>query len=122
MAMTLYEKLGGQGAIRATVTKMYEKILGDDRVSYFFADTDMDMLRRMNSEFVGMAFGAPHSYTGQSLQTAHAGLVAKGLNDTHFDIVAEHLAAAMRELEVAPELIDEGLAIVESVRGDVLGK
>lgn len=118
----LYEKLGGEDAVRATVTKMYEKILGDDRISFFFANTDMEKLRRMNAEFAAIAFGAPHRYTGQSLREAHAGLVKRGLNERHFDIMAGHLAAAMEELGMSPTLIEEGRAIIESVKKDVLGQ
>jgi len=120
---TLYEKLGGQGAVSATIAKMYEKILGDERVSIYFSDVDIKKLRCMTAEFVSMAFGAPSKYTGKSLRDAHTKLVEKdGLNDKHFDIVIEHLTRAMQELEVAPDLIKEGIAIVESVRKDVLNK
>lgn len=119
---SLYDKFGGEGTVLVIVSKMYERILGDDRISYFFADTDMAKLRRMNAEFVTIALGAPHKYTGRSLREAHRHLVEQGLNDQHFDIVSMHLTAAMNEVGLSTELIAEGKAIVESVRNDVLGK
>lgn len=123
MTTTLYDKLGGSGVVRATVTKMYEKILCDDRVSVFFCDTEMPKLRCMMIEFASMAFGAPLKYTGKDLRNAHKSLVTDmGLTDRHFDIVLQHLRTSMTELKVDPKLIEDGLAIVESVRGDVLNK
>ena len=38
-----------------------------------------------------MAFGGPNAYTGLDMRKAHAALVAKGLNDAHFDAVVELL-------------------------------
>jgi hemoglobin len=120
---SLYDKLGGEGAVRATIVKMYEKILSDERVSVFFANTDADKLRRMNNSFANMAFGNPSAHSAISLCAAHAPLVQKmGMNDTHFDIVAGHLADAMRELGMEEALIQEGQAAIESVRDAVMGR
>jgi hemoglobin len=69
-----------------------------------------------------MAFGGPNNYSGKDLREGHAHLVEDGLNDSHFDAVAGHLAATLGELNVADELIDEVMAIAGSTRGDVLGK
>jgi hemoglobin len=69
------------------------------------------------------ALGGPDEYRGRPLREAHANLVRdKDLTDAHFDRVAEHLSATLRELGVAPNLIDEAMATVGSVRGEVLGR
>lgn len=39
---TLYERLGGAPAIDAAVDIFYRKMLSDNRVNYFFDNTDMD--------------------------------------------------------------------------------
>ncbi|WP_235641400.1 hypothetical protein [[Limnothrix rosea] IAM M-220] len=39
---TLYEKLGGAAAVDLAVDNFYQKVLADDRVKAFFANTDMD--------------------------------------------------------------------------------
>ena len=39
---TLYDRLGGQGAIDAFVPLFYEKVLADDRISPFFRGVDID--------------------------------------------------------------------------------
>jgi hemoglobin len=69
-----------------------------------------------------MAFGGPHNYTGQDMRNGHAHLVARGLNDSHFDAVAENLSATLQELGVTQALIDQVMAIAGSTRNDVLGR
>lgn len=122
MAESLFERIGGEAAVIATVAKMYDKILDDDELAPFFEDIDVDKLRLSQSAFVTYAFGGPNNYSGQSLRVAHAKAVGDGLNSHHFDLVAGHLKSAMEELEVPTDLIDEALAIVGSTRADVLNQ
>ncbi|MCI5122395.1 MAG: group 1 truncated hemoglobin, partial [Candidatus Electrothrix sp. AUS4] len=99
-----------------------DKVLADDRVNGFFEGVDMDRQRAMQTAFLTFAFGGPNNYGGKDLRAAHAHLVAKGLNDTHFDIILEHLGATLKELGVPDELIGQAADVANSVRGDILGK
>jgi len=69
-----------------------------------------------------MAFGGPNNYTGKDLREGHRHLVARGLNDTHVDVVIEHLGATLRELGVGEDQIAQVAAIANSVRDDVLDR
>ena len=120
MTQSLFERIGGENAVRATVLKMYEKILADDLLAPFFEDIDVETLRRSQAAFVTVAFGGPNHYTGKGMRAAHAGAVKNGLSDIHFDKVATHLKSAMEELNVPANLIEEALTIVGSTRADVL--
>ena len=82
----------------------------------------MDRQRAMQTAFLTFAFGGPNAYEGKDLRAAHAHLVAKGLNDTHFDIILEHLGATLKELGVKDELIQQAADVANSVRNDILGK
>ena len=119
---TLYEQLGGEPAVDAAVEVFYRKVLSDDRISAFFEGIDMDRQAAKQKAFLTMAFGGPHSYTGADMRRGHAHLVARGLNDSHFDAVVEHLGASLAELGVAPALIAQVAAIAESTRNDVLNR
>lgn len=119
---TLYEQLGGQPAVDAAVKGFYDKVLADERVNGFFEGVDMDRQIRMQTEFLTFAFGGPNNYQGKDLKAAHAHLVAKGLNDTHFDVIVEHLGATLKELGVSDELIGQAAGVANSVRGPILGK
>ena len=119
---TLYEQLGGSAAVEAAVDVFYRKVLVDDRISHFFESVDMDRQIAKQKAFLTMAFGGPANYSGQDMRRGHAHLVARGLNDSHFDAVVELLGQSLAELGVAPALISQVAAIAESTRADVLGK
>lgn len=119
---SLYEKLGGAAAVDLAVDKFYDKVLADDRIRHFFANTDMARQRQHQKAFLTLAFGGANHYSGKSMRDAHAPLVARlGLNESHFDAVVENLAATLGELGVAAPLIGEVAAIAASVKDDVLG-
>ena len=119
---SLFERIGGAAAVEAAVDLFYRKVLADDRISHFFDSVDMDAQRAKQKAFLTMAFGGPNSYTGKDLRAAHAPLVARGLDDSHFDAVAEHLQATLDELGVAADLSEQAMAIAASTRDDVLSK
>jgi hemoglobin len=83
----------------------------------------MEAQTKKQVAFMTWAFGGPAEYRGRDLRAAHANLVRdRGLTDSHFDAVAEHLQATLVELGVAPELITEVLSIVGGTRNDVLSR
>ena len=120
MADTLYDRIGGEAAVNAAVDIFYNKILADTRINHFFKDVDMTAQLSKQKAFLTMAFGGPNTYSGKDLRTAHAPLVAQGLNDTHFMAVAENLQATLEELNVPADLIGEVMAIAASTHDDVL--
>jgi hemoglobin len=120
MTDSLYERLGGAPAVEAAVDLFYRKVLTDTRVSAYFDDTDMDAQRAKQKAFLSMAFGGPDQYSGADLRTAHAPLVERGMNGSHFDAVAEHLQATLSELGIPAELAGEVMTIAASTRDDVL--
>jgi hemoglobin len=119
---TLYETLGGAPAVDAAVDLFYRKVLSDETISHFFDSVDMERQAAKQRAFITMALGGPNNYTGKDMRAAHAHLVAKGLNDSHFDAVVGHLAATLQELGVGEGPIGEVKALLESVRNDVLGR
>ncbi len=122
MSKTIYEQIGGAAAVDAAVDIFYDKILADNAIKQFFTTVDMKKQRAKQKAFLTMVFGGPNKYDGADLRNAHAGLVAKGLNDLHFDAVAKHLKATLEQLKVPAELTSQILAIAGSVRNDVLGR
>ena len=122
MSDSLFDKIGGEAAVNAAVDIFYRKVLADDRINRFFDGVDMEKQAAKQKGFLTMAFGGPNNYTGKDMRDGHAHLVAKGLNDSHFDAVVENLGATLKELGVADELIGEVAAIAETTRNDVLGK
>lgn len=122
IALTLFDKLGGEAAVDAAVDVFYRKVLADYRINRFFDDIDMETQAAKQKAFLTMAFGGPNNYSGEDMRKAHARLVKMGLNNDHFNAVMEHLEATMQELNVPQELIAQAAAIAESTRNDVLGR
>lgn len=119
---TIYEQIGGEAAVNAAVDVFYRYVLSDDRISHFFEGTDMERQAAKQKAFLTYAFGGPNNYTGMDMRKGHAHLLKQGLNDSHVDAVKENLDKALTDLAVPRELIDQALAVAESVRDDVLGR
>lgn len=122
MSESLFDKIGGDAAVNAAVDIFYRKVLADDRINMFFEGIDMEKQAAKQKAFLTVAFGGPNKYSGKDMRDGHAHLVERGLNDSHFDAVMEHLGATLKELNVPDELIAEAAAIAESTRNDVLGR
>jgi hemoglobin len=120
---SLFERVGGQAALTAAVDLFYQKVLADPVTRPFFARLDMDAQTQKQVAFMAWAFGGPAEYKGRDLGAAHARLVREqGLSDVHFDAVAGHLQATLRELQIRPAVIDEVMAVVGSTRERVLNR
>ena len=118
----LFDRLGGEAAIEAAVIGFYERVMSDPTLAPFFDNLDMGAQIKKQIAFMTMAFAGPNRYTGRDLRTAHARLVARGLDDSHFDSIQVHLRSTLEELGIDDSTINEIAAIVETTRRDVLGK
>jgi hemoglobin len=122
---TLFEKLGGEEAVDLAVDKFYERVLQDDRIKDFFANTDMVKQRAHQKAFFTYAFGGTDKYDGRYMREAHKELVEKhGLNESHFNAVAEDLLETLKEMGVSEELRTEvaNIAANPNHRKDVLNQ
>ncbi len=123
MSQSLFDRIGGMEAIMAATDVFYEKVVADPVINKFFNDTNMPNQVQKMVSFMTWAFDGPSEYKGKDLRAAHKHLVAQqGLNDEHFDAVAKHLVATLRELNVPQDLIDEAVGIVAATRDEVLDR
>jgi hemoglobin len=121
--VSIYERLGGEAAIMAAVDLFYKKVIADELTGPFFTALDMQAQTKKQIAFMTWAFGGPVEYRGRPLREAHAKLVQeKGLTEAHFDRVAALLGETLNELGIAPNLVQEVLQTVGTVRGEVLSK
>ena len=74
--------------------------------------------RTKQKQFLSAALGRPIPWEGRDMRKTHAKI--PGLNDTHFNAVADNLQATLTDLKVKQELIDKIMAIAASTRADVL--
>lgn len=118
MEKNLFDRIGGMDAVDAAVDIFYEKVLADTTIKDFFTNTDMNRQRGKQKAFLAYAFGAPMAYTGKKMRDAHKHM---SLTEAHFNAVAGHLSATLKELNVPQNYIDEVMAIAGSTKNDVLG-
>lgn len=95
---SLYERLGGEGAIAALVDAFYERVLADPLLSPFFAGIEEGRLRRMQREFFAAALGGPIGYSGRPLRAIHAPL---GIRTRHLARFLDHLTATLADREIS---------------------
>jgi len=119
---SLFERLGGAGAVKAAVDVFYKKVLADPQLARFFEGVDMARQTARQGAFLTSLMGGPAAYSGDGLRASHRRLASRGLSDRHFDAVVGHLAATLRELGAAEADIAEAGALAESARAEVLDR
>jgi hemoglobin len=116
---SLFERLGGEGALDAAVDLFYGRVMADPRINYLFAGVDLERQRAKQKAFLTYAFGGPNKYTGRGMRAGHARL---NLTEEHFNAVMENLGGTLEDLRVPDTLIAEAAAIAMSVKDDVLNR
>ena len=119
---SLYERLGGESAVNTLVGALYFNLLHDERVAHFFESVPIERVLAHQRRFLTGAFGGDGDYEGRSLSEAHRELVAEaGLNASHFEAMLDNLYTTLTDLQIAPELVGEVLAIARATESQVLG-
>jgi hemoglobin len=100
--MSIYDEIGGAGAVQAAVDDFYSRVLADSKLAPFFAGIDLQRLKRHQRAFLTAAVGGPEIYSGRDMTAAHAGL---DIGDEAFDGVVGHLVETLASLGVPAETI-----------------
>jgi hemoglobin len=114
---TLFERLGGDPAVRAVMSRFYERIFADPELAPVFEGVNMRRHVAATSTFVGAATGGPRPWRGRDMASAHRHLA---VTNEQFDRVAGHLVDTLDEMAVASELAGELLEIVGSLRSQIV--
>jgi len=114
---SLYERLGGQGAIQAVVTKFISNVGGDKRINGYFATADLKKLNKLLVEQVCMATGGPCSYSGRDMKTTHKGMK---VTEAAFGALVEDLVAALDTFNVPAKEKGELLGILGPMKSDIV--
>ena len=120
MADTLYETIGGRLRINAAVESFYKKVLADESLRPFFEGIGLEHLRARQSMFVSMLLGGKIVYTGKDIHAAHAQPRTMGMNESHFEKFINHFRAALEEVGVQSEKLEQIIKLLNQSRGAVL--
>jgi len=114
---SLYDRLGGGDAINALTESWVARVGADDRANGKFVRTDIERLMKEVVDQLCEATGGPCTYTGRSMLETHAGMkVTAG----EFDVVMQHLDAALDELNVPKAERDELVGLLRPMRVDIV--
>ena len=116
---TLYERLGGVRVIYVIVDDFVGRVTTDPRISRFFRDTNLPLIREQLTQLVCQASRGPCTYLGADMKTAHVGM---GISNADFDAVAENLTTSLDKFKVAPREKSELLTILGKMRSDIVEK
>jgi len=114
---SLYDRIGGLAAINALTESWVARVGGDDRANGKFARTDIPRLMKEVADQLCEATGGPCTYTGRSMLETHAGMKTTA---GEFDVVMQHLGAALDELHFPKPEQDELVELLRPMRDDIV--
>jgi len=122
MADTLFETIGGRFKINAAVESFYKRVLADESLRPFFEGVGMEHLRGRQSMFLAMLLGGKVVYTGRDIREAHEHARTMGMDASHFEKFLEHFRAALEEVGVEHDKLEQIIKLLRQSRGAVLDR
>lgn len=119
---SLYTRVGGYDAIAAVVDDFVGRLVADKRLNKFFVGHSEDSLHKIRQHVVDQlcnAAGGPCLYTGRDMRTSHHGL---GITNEDWDASVKHLVATLDKFKVPKAEQDELLAVVGTLKKDIVDK
>ena len=116
---SLYDRLGGETAIKAVVDEFVANVGADTRINKFFANANLDRLKGHLVNQIGQASGGPQQYTGRDMKTAHAGM---GIYEPAFNALVDDLVKALDKFSVPEQEKNELLAILAPMKAAIVEK
>ena len=117
---TLYQRMGGYDAIAGIVGDFLKQLGQDhafDRFGQGRGQNSLDRARQLIIEQICQATGGPCVYLGRDMKTAHHGLK---ITQAEWEAAGNHLKASLTKFNVAEADQTEFMAIVESLRPDIV--
>ena len=114
---TLFERMGGEPVAREIVSDIWDNHGKNPIVKNRFQYSDPVYVKQKVYEIFAMATGGDVEYTGQDMKTTHA---AMNISEMEFNAVVDDIMDALDENHIATQEKNEILAILWSVRPDVV--
>ncbi len=115
---TLYERLGSRDGITRITRELIKNHLANPLVNNRYSQIkDMDRVERNVIDFFCAGAGGPETYGGKDLLTTHRGM---NVNEQEFVTVIDDAMAALKTCDVDAPTSNEVLAILWSMKGEVI--
>lgn len=116
---SLYDRLGGKGAIVAVVDTFVGKVGADQRINGYFSGTDLTKLKMHLVNQICEASGGPCTYTGRTMKQTHKGM---GVTDAAFGALVDDLVSALDQHKVGKAEKDELLGVLGPMKSNIVEK
>ncbi len=114
---SLFDRIGGEAKAHQIVGDIWTNHTQNPIVKDRFANSDPAYVKARVYEIFAAATGGPVEYTGKDMKTTHAGM---NISEMEFNAVVDDVLAALAKHGVAQQEQNEVLAILWSVRGDIV--
>lgn len=114
---TLYERIGGEAKLRATMHEFVIIMESDDRINFTFANTDLKKFEELLFEQLCNLTQGGCKYTGRDMATSHAKL---NITNAQFNALAEDLYLAFDRVHVPYRLQNKVVAMLAPMQRDIV--
>lgn len=115
---SLYERLGRRDGIARITRSLIGNHMANPLVKTRYENSgDMARVEQRVIEFFCAGAGGPESYSGQDMRATHRGM---NINEQEFVAVIDDAMAALESNGIDPGTRNEVLAILWSLRGEVM--
>jgi hemoglobin len=115
--VSLYERVGGDPAMRAVMDGLYARVVADPVLAPIFERVNIERHSLRAAAFVAAATGGPTPWAGRDMESAHRAL---RVTNEQFDRVAGHLNDTLEAMSVPEPLAGELLILVGSLRARIV--
>jgi hemoglobin len=117
---SLYERLGGQDAIKAVVKDFVEEqVAKDPRINARFANTDIPKFEALLGDQICQGTGGPCTYQGKDMKTAHTGMK---ITDAELTALVEDLTKSLDKFKVPATEQHDLIAILAPMKPQIVGQ
>ena len=114
---TLFAALGGDSVLHNAVDRFADRVVGDPRINFTFAEADMPKFKQLLYEQLCEISGGPCHYTGRDMHTAHAKL---RVTNAQFNALAEDLYIALQKAGVSYRVQNKLMALLAPMQREIV--
>ena len=114
---SLYDRLGQRDGIARITRTLIDNHLANPLVNARYGASDMPRVEQRVIEFFCAGAGGPETYTGKDMLATHKGM---NISEQEFVTVVDDAMAALETHNIDPATRSDVLAILWSLKGEVI--
>ena len=114
---SLYDRLGRREGITRITRTLIDNHMANPLVNARYGASDMPKVEQRVIEFFCAGAGGPETYTGKDMLATHKGM---NINEQEFVTVVDDAMAALETHNIDPATRNDVLAVLWSLKGEVV--